>query len=109
MSDDHSALVRGCLDYLAARGAWTFKVMGGLGQKPGIPDLLACLNGRLIGVECKTGRARMSAAQHVEADGLAGAGDLFVECRQIEDLERALYNAGLVRSRLLTRDVREVD
>ena len=100
-SDAHSALVRLCIDYLQVQGAWVYKVHGGLGSRPGVPDLLCCLRGRLIGLECKTGRARLSAAQLVEADDLRRAGALALEIRRIDDLEDALLDAGLIPHRRL--------
>jgi hypothetical protein len=33
--------------------AWSFHPLGGMYQKPGIPDLLLCVNGLLIGIELK--------------------------------------------------------
>jgi hypothetical protein len=36
--------------------AWVFKVAGGGYQTAGVPDLLVCLNGRLVGIEVKCRR-----------------------------------------------------
>jgi hypothetical protein len=33
--------------------AWTLKVVGGPYQESGIPDLLCCVNGRMVGLEVK--------------------------------------------------------
>jgi hypothetical protein len=107
-SDAHSCLVKAVLDYLRVNGAWVFKVGGGNFQKPGVPDVLACIHGRLISVECKTGRGKLSPTQQVERDGLLSAGAVFVECRQIEELEDALIPLGLVRFRLAKRQPRLV-
>jgi hypothetical protein len=35
-------------------GSWAVKVHGGPYQTAGIPDLLVCINGRLVGFEVKT-------------------------------------------------------
>lgn len=102
-SANHSLLVRSVIEYLRINRAWTFKVMGGLGQKPGVCDVIATIKGRTIGVECKTGRARLSAAQLIETASMREAGALVIECRQLEDLEDALVDAGLVSPSLYRR------
>lgn len=108
-SANHNLLVRSVIEYLRINRAWTFKVMGGLGQKPGVCDVIACIKdpktgaGRIIGVECKTGRARLSAAQLIETASMREAGALVIECRQLEDLEDALVDAGLVTPSLYRR------
>jgi len=33
--------------------AWVFHPLGGMYQKPGIPDLLMCVEGRFVGIELK--------------------------------------------------------
>ncbi|MCM8750408.1 hypothetical protein NET02_14755 [Thermomicrobiaceae bacterium CFH 74404] len=40
-------------DYLRLVGAWELKVLGGLGQRPGVPDVLACVQGRFVAIEVK--------------------------------------------------------
>jgi hypothetical protein len=110
-SDAHSCLVRACSDYLSAIKAWHFKVHGHLGQVPGLPDVIGCMRvdhvsgriyGQLIAVEVKTGSAQLTAKQREVKADIVRNGGLYVEVRRIEDLETALYDAGLVRRRLLT-------
>ena len=98
---NHSALIACIRDYLAVQGAWQMKVLGGMGQRPGIPDVLACLRGRLIAVEVKTGAAVLSAAQQRERGALERAGALYIEARRIEDVEDLLVAAGLVMPSLM--------
>jgi hypothetical protein len=100
----HQALVAAARAYLTWSGAWTFKVLGGLGQQPGVPDLLAAFppDGRLVAVECKTGAGRLTTAQCEEKASMEAAGVVYVLCRELEDLEGALIRSGLVaRPRLL--------
>lgn len=40
--------------------AWTFKVAGGPYQTGGVPDVLVCVNGILVGIEVKARRAAES-------------------------------------------------
>ena len=87
----HNALVRLIVDYLTVQGAWVLKVAGGAYQRPGVPDILACLGGgRLVAVEVKTGSAVLSTAQQRERVALERAGAVFVEARSLEDLIEAL-------------------
>lgn len=46
-------ITRQVVDYLPMRGAWLFKVHGHLGQLPGVPDILACFQGRFLAIEVK--------------------------------------------------------
>ena len=87
----HTALVRLITDYLKVQGAWVLKVAGGAYQRPGVPDILACLGGgRLVVVEVKTGSAVLSTAQQRERVALERAGAVFVEARSLEDVVDAL-------------------
>lgn len=54
----HSELLEQCVAYLnnAKKNGlkiWWFKVHGSNWQKPGIPDILMCCNGRFVGLEMK--------------------------------------------------------
>lgn len=91
-------------EYLTARGAWILKVHGGLGQRPGVGDLLACLppSGRLVSVEVKTGNAVMSTTQKIEQAKIEKAGGLFILARSADDVEQALIAAGAVKGVWLT-------
>jgi len=45
-----------CLKWLKVRFGrhfWHVKILGGLGQKPGVPDDLCCIRGRFYGFEWK--------------------------------------------------------
>lgn len=39
--------------YLDSIGCWHMKVHGSMYQKAGVPDILACINGRFVGIEVK--------------------------------------------------------
>jgi hypothetical protein len=99
-STAHSGLVKAVMDYLHISGAWVFKVQGGLGQRAGVVDILAVLQGRAIGVECKTGRAVLSPSQQIEMAAMRKAGAIVVECRDLNDLEDALVGEGLTTPKL---------
>lgn len=63
--------------------AWVFNVVGHPYQRSGVPDLLVCLGGRLVGLEVKYQRpaeserhalGRASALQRKEIEGIRRAG-----------------------------------
>jgi hypothetical protein len=48
---------------LKAAGAYAVNYIGGQYANNGTPDILACLNGRFIGIEAKAGRGKPTALQ----------------------------------------------
>lgn len=67
--------------YLDSIGAWYCKpYMTGYGKR-GVPDILACINGRFIGIEVKAGKRQLTRLQCIMLDrielanGLAIVGD----------------------------------
>ncbi len=76
-SDQHSAHRRHCqavVRFLQKQGAWVVRLRAGWGMRRGLPDILACYRGRLIAVEVKTGRGRLTPHQQAELDRLRSAG-----------------------------------
>lgn len=65
--------------YLQRRGAWCVRLHGSGWQRRGLPDILACWQGRLIAVEVKTGTGRLSPHQKAELDTLRRAGAVVLE------------------------------
>jgi hypothetical protein len=113
---NHTALAGQVAEYLQLRGAWVLRVRGGLGQRRGVPDVLACFperrwiphtrgefidQGIFVAAEVKTGRGRLTRDQERERDALRKAGGVWVEVRRLDDLETALLEAGLITSRVL--------
>lgn len=92
----HNAHVRTIADYLAVLGGWVFKVHGGMMQRPGVPDALCCLKGRLIAVEVKTGAATRTPAQRDEHERLERAGAISILAHSVDDVEDRLVAEGLV-------------
>lgn len=55
-------------------GAYYFyPVTGGFGRS-GVPDIVACLDGRFIGIECKAGSNKPTALQSAELSKIEKAG-----------------------------------
>jgi len=102
----HSALLRFCRDYIALQHGWQAKLVSQGMQRAGLPDLLCCLPGpcgagHMVGVEVKTGSARLTVSQQREREAIERAGGLYVVVRTPEGLEAALLEAGLVSTALL--------
>ena len=78
--------------YLKDLGAWHFlPVSNGMGRH-GIPDVIACLNGRFVAIECKAPgkRANTSALQDRELAGITAAGGVAVVVDDVEQLKEVL-------------------
>lgn len=61
---------------LKALGAYYFyPVTGGFGSS-GVPDVVCCLDGRFIGIECKAGKGKTTALQDKNLRGISEAGGL---------------------------------
>lgn len=69
--------------------------MKGLGLRAGVPDLIVIHRGRALFLELKTKRGVMSAAQKAMQQLLIYSGATVVVCRRVDDVERALRDAGL--------------
>ena len=62
--------------YLNERGAYFFMpVTGGYGRS-GVPDIVACLNGKFVGIECKAGDNQPTALQVKNLKAIRSAGGL---------------------------------
>ena len=97
------AVVRACLDYLTVRRitAWRNNTTGIYDEKAkrfrtnagrnGIADIIGCLpGGRLLAVECKAGRGRLSPAQIEFQRDIVEAGGLHNVAYSLDDLIQAL-------------------
>jgi len=97
----HQAHMKAITNYLEALGWWVCKLAGGMYQRPGLPDLIACKAGRMIAVEVKTGRGKLSQQQKSELERLAAAGCFAVVVSCVDNLEEMLLTAGLIDRRYL--------
>lgn len=69
---------------------WHYKVHGGLGQEPGIPDLVCCMNGLFVGIEVKIAPKKLSPKQQEKKEGIERAKGLFITAYTIEDVINGL-------------------
>lgn len=61
---------------LKERGAYAVNYIGGAYANNGTPDILACLCGRFIGIECKAGKGKPTALQIKNLRDIDHAGGL---------------------------------
>lgn len=78
--------------YLAGKGIWwTMPVTGGYGAS-GVPDILACANGRFVAIEVKApGRInRTTAMQKLQIAAINASGGVAVVIDDVSQLEGVL-------------------
>lgn len=109
----HKALVKDVAKYVKERGGFTYKVFGGAFGAAGMPDYLCGLasaesrqyidgsiaNGLyafLVAIECKTGAAILNPAQVKKRAEMERCGVLYLVVHSVEELERALLDAGVL-------------
>jgi len=59
---------------------YSLKIHGDKYSAPGIPDILACVNGYFVGIECKMWRGRPTEAQQLHLRDITRAGGVGVYC-----------------------------
>ena len=83
-------LTRQVRDFLRVLGAWEVKHRAGLGDRRGVPDVLACYRGRFVALEIKAPKGRLTPQQTAELEAVRRAGGIAAEVRSLEDVLVAL-------------------
>lgn len=76
--------------YLLRNGAWEVKCLGGLGQRAGVPDVLACVAGTFVGIEVKQPGRRPTLHQASELAAIEAAGGVAIVATSVEDVVAAV-------------------
>ena len=103
----HRSTIYATLQFIRYHGGWVYKAYGGLGSRPGVPDIIACLPhpvsrlGIFIGVEVKTGRGELSLNQKKEKEWIERAGGIFIVAADVTEVEAALLDAGIITVKTL--------
>ena len=63
---------------------------------PGSSDILSCIKGRFVGVECKVGRDRVRDNQKNFGTALERAGGIYIVARSVDDVRARLSAEGLI-------------
>lgn len=61
----------------------------------GSPDVVACISGRFVGVECKVGRDQHRPEQKSFAAATDRAGGIYILARSVDDVRNTLRLEGL--------------
>src|SRR5690606_41644066 len=62
--------------YLDSIGAWYLKVHGSAFQRSGVPDIIACVNGKFVGIEVKKPGGIVSPLQRAKIEQIQKAGGI---------------------------------
>ena len=80
--------------YIESLGGYCFKVHGSAYMKAGIPDIVACLEGRFVGIECKVDKNKPSELQLAHGRLIEKAGGVFMVIYSLEEVKENLYYEG---------------
>ena len=83
-----SAIQKKILDYLDAKGCFTVKVISA--NKNGIPDILCCYKGQMIGFEVKGMGGVVSEMQKFQVSEIRKAGGVAEVVRSVDEVRHAL-------------------
>jgi Holliday junction resolvase len=83
-------LTRSIRQLLRSLGIFHWKVWGGPMSTPGVPDIIGCFKGRLIGIEIKSEKGVVSEYQKEFIENINRAGGLAFVARSLEDVIEGL-------------------
>ena len=73
-------------DYLRIKGWFVYYNLAGLGSYPGLSDLVAIKNGKVVHIEVKTPTGKLSAYQQKFRDDVEVHGGEYLVARSVDDL-----------------------
>lgn len=78
--------------FFKSHNIWYLKVWGGPFQRAGIPDIIACVNGRFVGVELKSSTGRPTELQkwNIEKIKESGGIGLVLYPEQFEEFKKMI-------------------
>jgi hypothetical protein len=83
-------LTKSIRQLLNSVGIFAWKEWGGPMSTPGVPDIIGCFKGRLIGIEIKSEKGIVSEYQKEFIDNINRAGGLAFVARSLEDVIEGL-------------------
>jgi Holliday junction resolvase len=75
---------------LADQGAYYFKHFGCKFSKVGVPDIIACINGRFLAIEVKREDGKVSEIQKFNLEQIRRAGGIAIVARSVGDVKECL-------------------
>lgn len=76
--------------YLDRLGVWYAKIHGSMYQKAGIPDIIACIDGKFVGIEVKRPGGIVSSLQQFNIDEIHRSGAVAFVAYSVEDVRQQL-------------------
>lgn len=95
MGKEEAKVQTAIINYLVWLGAWVVKTIAT--TKNGTPDVLACLNGRFIGVEVKKPGGKADPLQRVQLRKIVEAGGLAMTADSLEGVKTMLESSGILK------------
>lgn len=91
---------------LKAHNVWYCMPVGGMLGRAGIPDFLACVNGKFLAIETKAGRGKLTALQQLNLQQIEETGGraLVINENNLSELKRVLYDASREEHSSLSRE-----
>lgn len=82
--------------YLDSIGAYYIKTHGNVFSKSGVPDIIACVNGRFVAIEVKKPDGRVSELQKANIKLIKQSGGVAFVAYSLEEAKRYLKEFNLV-------------
>ena len=79
-------------DILDTNGVYHFMPFGGGAGRAGIPDIICCVNGFFLAIECEAGKGKTTALQDRELGRIRTAGGAAVVIFDTDDEMRRLHS-----------------
>lgn len=79
---------RGIIKYLISIGAYVVKIV--VANRAGVPDIICCVDGRLVGIEVKKKGGVVSALQKYHIKQINDAGGLALVAYSVDDVKNAI-------------------
>ncbi|MCM3746558.1 VRR-NUC domain-containing protein [Paenibacillus pasadenensis] len=92
-----SSIQTSIIRFLRGLGAYVVNHHGGLYSAAGVPDILACVNGRAVYIEVKRDGGELSVLQEQHLLRIKKAGGLAIVARSVAEVQQALADAGLTK------------
>lgn len=79
------------LDFLSSRGAYAVKIISA--NHSGVPDILACVNGKFVAIEVKNG-TKLSELQEYNIRKIQEAGGIAIVSTSLDDIRNVVKIEG---------------
>lgn len=84
-------------NWLETNNHWYIKVQGGSNNpSSGVPDLLACVHGKFIGIEVKTPNGQTTKIQDYQIDQINKSGGIALVVTSLEQLRMELQDRAII-------------